>query len=81
MRYDYRIICKFLSKTGIIIPYGFFPNAPPGYNIIESLGSQKYLPILQNYVDNIRVWLTDQDGNEVNLRGETLIIWLIIKSS
>ena len=52
--------------------YSFFPNVPPGYKIIESPIFPIYLPISQNHIENIRVWITDQDGNEVNLRGETL---------
>ena len=61
--------------------YRFFPNVPPGYKIIESPRFPKYLSISQDYIDNIRIWLTDQDGNEINLRGETLNIGLIIKTS
>ena len=77
----YIITGSYVSSYQKPVLYSFFPNVPPGYKIIESVGSQIYLPISQNYIDNIRVWLTDQDGNEVNLRGVTLNIWLIIKSS
>jgi len=49
--------------------------------IIESPRFPIYLPISQNHNENIQVWITDQDSNEINVLGETLNIGLIIKSS
>ena len=52
--------------------YSFFPNVSPGYKIIENPHNLLYLPITADTIHSIRIWLTDQNGNELNLRGENL---------
>ena len=54
--------------------YSFFSNVSPGYKIIENPHNLLYLPITADtrYIHSITVWLTDQNGNELNLRGENL---------
>ena len=52
--------------------YSFFPNVSPGYKIIENTHNLPYLPITADTIHSITVWLTDQNGNELNLRGENL---------
>ena len=47
--------------------YSFFPDVSPGYKIIENPHNLLYLPIT-----GITICLTDQNGNELNLRGENL---------
>ena len=49
-----------------------FPNVCPGYKIIENPHNLLYLPITSDTIHSITVWLTDQNGNELNLRGENL---------
>ena len=44
--------------------YSFFPNVSP-HNLL-------YLPITADTIHSITIWLTDQNGNELNLRGENL---------
>ena len=51
------------------VVYNFFPNAAPGKKILEAPGNLIYLPVT---VDVISVWLTDQDGKALDLRGEEL---------
>ena len=48
--------------------YSFFPIVSPGYKIIEILHNLLYLPITSDTIHSITVWLTDQNGNELNLR-------------
>ena len=52
--------------------YSFFPNVSPGYQIIENRHNLLYLPITSDTIHSITVWLTDQNGNELNIRGENL---------
>ena len=52
--------------------YSFFPDVSPGYEIIENPHKLLYLPITSDTIRSITIWLTDQNGNELNLRGENL---------
>ena len=52
--------------------YSFFPKVSPGYKIIENPQNLLYLSITLDTMHNITIWLTDQNGNELNLRGQNL---------
>ena len=52
--------------------YSFFPDVSSGYKIIENPHNLLYLPITSDTIHSITIWLTDQNGNELNLRGENL---------
>ena len=71
---------SFVNGSKAPVLYSFFPNVPPGYKVIESLNENIYLPVSQTYIESIRVWLTDQDRNPINLRGEDLSVWLVIRT-
>jgi hypothetical protein len=61
------------SQTPVV--YSFFPDVSPGYKIVESPNNLVYLPVAPaGDVQRMRVWLTDQDGQQLNLRGETITI-------
>ena len=47
--------------------YSFFPNVYPGYKIIENPQNLLYLSITSDTIHSITIWLTDQNGNELNL--------------
>ena len=49
--------------------YSFFPDVSFGYKIIENPHNLLYLPITSITIHSITIWLTDQNGNELNLRG------------
>ena len=38
----------------------------PGYKIIENPHNLLYLPITADTINSITIWLTDQNGNELN---------------
>ena len=61
------------------IIYSFFPNVGPGYKIIERPQRIVYLPITTRNIMQIRLWLTDQNGKTLDLRGETITTRLEIK--
>ena len=52
--------------------YAFFPDVSPGYITIENPHNLLYLPITADTINSITIWLTDQNGNELNLQGENL---------
>ena len=53
--------------------YSFYPNVSPGYKIVERPNpSLIYFPLSRHDLSRIRVWLTDQNANLVDLRGETV---------
>ena len=49
-----------------------FQVSPPGYKIIGNPLNLLYLPITADTIHSITIWLTDQNGNELNLRRENL---------
>ena len=52
--------------------YSFFPNVAPGHKIVESPINLVYLPVTLHTINGMEVSITDQDDNQLNLRGETL---------
>ena len=52
--------------------YSFFPDVSPAYRIIENPHNLLYLPITADTIHSITIWLTDQNGNELNLRRKNL---------
>lgn len=71
---------SFLNSVQKPILYSFFPNVPPGYKIVEKPNSVVYLPVTMPAVNAIAVWLTDQNGNLLNIRDETVTISLVLRS-
>ena len=68
-------------KNGVSdhILYQFFPNAPPGYKIIESPINVIYLPILTNILTYVELQILDQDQELVSFRQESVTIELHLK--
>lgn len=62
------------------ILYTFFPNVPPGYKIVENPSQPIYLTVDQPSIYNIRIWLTDQNRNLLNTRGEEITVRLHLRS-
>jgi len=50
--------------------YSFFPNVSPGQKIIETPGNLVYLPVTLDTIHSMETILTDQNGSQLNLRGE-----------
>ena len=63
---------SYVKGSAQPIIYSFFPNVSPGYKIIEDPHKLLYLPITADTIRSITIWLTDQNGNELNLREENL---------
>lgn len=70
---------SFVNNNPSPVIYSFFPNVPPGYKFIGRPYQLVYYPINRHYINNIRVWLTDQEGNLLNFRGEICTIRIVIR--
>ena len=75
-------VIKQSLKNGTASPiiYNFFPNVSPGYRIVSRPKNLIYLPLSLNVISQMRVWLTDQYEELINLRGEEVTITLHIKA-
>ena len=56
------------------VVYNFFPDAAPGQKILAAPSNLIYLPVTVDVISTLPVWLTDQDGKVLDLRGEELTI-------
>ena len=54
------------------VVYNFFPNAAPGQKLLEAPNNLIYLPVTIDVISTLSVWLTDQHGKPLDLRGEEL---------
>ena len=66
------------SSSSVI--YSFFPAVGPGYKIIQSPNNLIYLPLNKNALYSIKTWITDQNSNLLNLRGENVTMRFHIRS-
>ena len=56
------------------VVYNFFPNAAPGQKILVAPDNLIYLPVTVDVISTLLVWLTDQNGELLDLRGDELTI-------
>jgi len=54
--------------------YSFFPNVSPGYKIVANPRNLVYLPEILDKINKMETVVTDQNGKQLNLRGENLTI-------
>ena len=65
---------SFIKGLPTPVIYNFFPNAAPGQKIQESPHNLIYLPVIVDVISTLSMWLTDQDREHLDLRGEKLTI-------
>lgn len=70
---------SFNNNTSVHIIHMFYPNALPGYKIVENPSNVIYLPINTRFIDEIVLKITDQNGNLVNFKGEVVTVRLHLK--
>lgn len=75
------ITSSYLNGKSEPVLYSFYPNSMPGKKIVETAHNLIYLPITSDRIYNITVWLTDQEGKQLNLRGEIINIRLHIRNA
>ena len=54
-------------------------DVPPGYRMMREIHNISYKNLTINQISVIRVWITDQLGRPVNLRGDELLVTLSLK--
>jgi hypothetical protein len=59
--------------------YSFFPKVSPGYKIVETPNFPIYLPVSMKTIKDLKITITDQNGQILNLRDETITIKLHIR--
>ena len=57
----------------------FYPSVPPGYKIDYSPWHLNWLRCSQTEISQVRLWIADQDGRRINLRGEPLTVSCLIR--
>ena len=62
--------------NGLMAPviYNFFPDVSPGEKIVSQPRHLIYMPLTMNIISRMTCWVTDQDGKELDLRGEELTL-------
>src|SRR5271157_3587495 len=74
------IMGSYVNGSSSPAIYSFYPNVAPGYKIVERPNpSLIYYPVSRQDISRMRVWLTDQKGNLVDIRGETITIRIHIR--
>ena len=63
---------SYMRGTQAPVAYNFFPNAAPGQKILEVPHNLIYLTVTVDVISTLSVWLTDQHGKMLGLRGEEL---------
>lgn len=66
------------GNSGSVI-YSFTPDSPPGSSLVQNPMNLIWLPINAESFSNIRVRITDQVGNVLDLNGEPSQIVLVIE--
>lgn len=60
--------------------YSFFPNVPPGYKIVERPSpTLTFFSVSKHEISSMKIWLTDQNNNMIDLRGETITVRIGIR--
>ena len=59
--------------------YNFFPDVSPGEKIVSQPLHLIYFPLTMNFIHSMTSWITDQNGKEIDLRGEELTLTFHIK--
>ena len=66
---------SYMRGTQVPVAYNFFPNAAPGQKILEAPHNLIYLPVTVDVISTLSVWLTDQHGELLDLRGALGFTW------
>lgn len=70
---------SFNNENLVHILHMFYPNVAPGFKIIENPSNVIYLPINTQYIDEIVLKISDQDGNLINFKQELITVRLHLK--
>ena len=66
---------SYVNGSASPLIYSFYPNVSPGYKIVERPSpSLVFYPVSRNEINSMRVWLTDQNNESIDLRGEQITV-------
>jgi hypothetical protein len=70
---------RYNDETSNIL-YSFTPTAPPGALIIEPIIEPIYLPVINtSELRRLRIWITDQNDQPIDVNGQMVRYTLLIK--
>ena len=69
-----------LNGIEALLIYSFFPDVAPGEKIVSTPVHLIYIPLTLNIISHRTCWLTDQNGKDLNLRGEEVTLTFHVKS-
>ena len=80
MIYIYIISGSYVNGSASPTIHSFYPNVSPGYEIVERPSPRLvFYPVSRDEINSMRVWLTDQNNDSIDLRGEKMTVRLCIR--
>jgi len=70
---------SYLNNSPFPAIYSFPINVNTGERFTEQPNNIVYFPVVKCLVDSIKLWVSDQDGNAINLGGQNLVARLHFK--
>lgn len=71
----------YVNKTLSSSIHNFSPKVGPGYKIIEKPSPELiFYRVSKYFIPDVRIWLTDQDNNLIDLQGERITVRILIRS-
>ena len=71
---------SYVNGSASTTIYSFYPNVSPGYKIVERPSPRlDYYPVTRSEINSMRVWLTDQNNDSIDLRGEQIMVRICMR--
>ena len=70
---------NYVNAQEVPFIYSCSIDVPGGYRLMREINNVSYKTLTTSQISIIRVWITDQNGAPVNLRGDELLITLSLK--
>ena len=63
---------SYVNEISSPVIYSFGIKVSPGYRIVEAPVNLVYLPINRKTLSEFNIWITDQDGGDIDFRRENI---------
>ena len=73
------IMGSYVNGSSSAVIYSFGLNVLPGYKINERPNPVIYYPVSRSNINRIKIWLTDQDDNLLDVRNETITVRIHVR--
>ena len=70
---------NYINEHQVPFIYNCSIDVPAGYRLMREIDNVSYKTLTTNQISTIRVWITDQNGAPVDLRGDELLVTLSLK--